>query len=66
MNPEPPNLFDNSTSFVHGLVSCLALKEMIDKIPSLSTEASQDMAWEAIASVLLSDSDNNDRTIAEA
>jgi hypothetical protein len=45
--------FEQSATFAEDLATCFALKDMIDKIPELSTEPLQDVAWEAIAALLL-------------
>ena len=49
-----PTPFEQSNIFAEELATCFALKDMIDKIPELSTQPLQDVAWEAIASLLLS------------
>lgn len=46
--------FEQSASFAEELAICLSVQDMIDKIPTLSTEPLQEVAWEAVAALLLS------------
>ena len=58
----PTTRIQAASIFAEDLATSLALLDMIKKIPELSTEPLQQVAWESVAALLLASGD----TVAEA